>query len=173
MKFDLNTIKRGENDKIDLDFVVNLESIDYYGDVLNVIAPVSVLGSLYSIGKKIFLSCKLETDLEVHCGRCLKPFIYLLKTNIDVELTEEDEAMDEDDLDDIITYHDNMIDFDEIVKEQIISNIPMKTICNENCEGLCRVCGVDLNLEKCKCNTDDDENIDPRLAKLKELLQQD
>lgn len=172
MRFDLNTIKRGDHDKVDLNFVVNLDNIDYHGDVLKMIKPVSVMGSLYNVGTKTFLTCQLETELEVHCSRCLKPFVYQLRSNINVELIEEDEIINEDDIDDIISYNDNIIDFNEIIREQIIMNLPMKMICSEGCKGLCKNCGMDLNNEVCRCNIDHDD-VDPRLAKLKELLQQD
>ncbi|AOY77355.1 YceD family protein [Clostridium formicaceticum] len=173
LKFDLNTIKRGEHDKLNIDFTVDLDNINYYGDVLKVIRPIHVLGTIYSVGKKIFLSCNIETELEVHCGRCLKPFTHLLKNNIDVELVEEEKLEDNDDLEDIAIYRDNSIDFNEMIKEQIIMNLPMKVVCSEDCKGLCKTCGKDLNLEECKCNQDSEDNIDPRFAKLKELLQQD
>ncbi|AKL95517.1 hypothetical protein CACET_c20700 [Clostridium aceticum] len=173
LKFDLNTIKRGEHEEVHLDFTVDLDNINYYGDVLKVISPIHVLGKVYSVGKKIFLSCNLETELQVHCGRCLKPFTYLLKTNIDVELVGQEKFKEEEDLDDTIVYNDNVIDFNEVIKEQIIMNLPMKVVCSENCKGLCKTCGEDLNIEQCQCNQENEDDIDPRLAKLKELLQQD
>ncbi|SES66557.1 uncharacterized protein SAMN05660297_00154 [Natronincola peptidivorans] len=176
MKFDLNTLKREEHNKVTLDFHVNLDSINYYGDIFKVKKPVKVLGELYSVGEKIFLTCRLETELEVTCGRCLNFFLHSLKTSINVELVEEEILIQEDDSDDIIVCNDNILDFDKIIKEQITTSIPMRVLCNEACKGLCKTCGLDLNSESCQCNmknNDIDHDIDPRLAKLKELFQQD
>ncbi|SDK43719.1 YceD family protein [Natronincola ferrireducens] len=173
MKLDLYTVKIGDQDKLTFNFTVNHNPINYYGDVLKVIEPIEIIGTVYNVGNKIFLNCSIETDLEVNCGRCLKSFTYPLKTKMDVELIQEDEVQEEDYSDDIITYKDNTIDFSEIAKEQIITSIPMKVVCSKDCKGLCEACGTDLNIEPCRCNTNKDRDIDPRLAKLKELLQQD
>ena len=35
--------------------------------------------------------------------------------------------------------------------EQFILALPVKPLCREDCAGLCPVCGVNLNLEKCDC----------------------
>lgn len=173
MKFDLSTIKRGKQDKVNLDFTVNFDDINYYGDILKFVAPITVLGEIYGIEKKIYLSCNINTELEVQCARCLKPFSYFLKTNLSAELLGDSEISEEDDLDDILVYSDNIIDFEGIIRDQIMTNVPMKALCNENCKGLCKKCGKDINLESCLCNLENDDSIDPRLAKLKELLQQD
>jgi uncharacterized protein len=63
-------------------------------------------------------------------------------------------------------YSGDMIDLDEILREQIILALPMYPRCVEECRGLCPVCGVDLNKETCDCQRDE---VDPRLAVLKTL----
>ena len=58
----------------------------------------------------------------------------------------------------------DVIDLDEILREQIILALPMYPRCSPECRGLCPVCGIDLNQETCDCQRDE---IDPRLAVLK------
>ncbi|NLM04407.1 MAG: DUF177 domain-containing protein [Clostridiales bacterium] len=170
MKFDLNTIKRGEIEKADLEFTIDFDSIDYYGDILNIIKPIEVKGTIYNVGKRIFLTSNIKAELEVNCGRCLKDFIYPMTTKMNVELIEEGEINKDNDMDDIIVYEDNIIDFDIIIKEEIIANTPMKALCSDDCKGLCSTCGANLNLNTCQCNSNNYDNIDPRLEKLKQLL---
>ena len=43
-----------------------------------------------------------------------------------------------------------------------------KTLCSEDCKGLCPGCGVNLNHEACRCK----KQVDPRLAALAKLLEQ-
>ena len=50
---------------------------------------------------------------------------------------------------------------------QIYLNIPIKKLCSYECKGLCPVCGTNLNLTKCNCENQFNEN---PFAKLKELL---
>lgn len=173
MKLDLNTIKRGETEKLDLEFTVDFDSINYYGDIYNIVKPIQVQGTIYSIDKQIFLTTNIKTELEVNCGRCLNGFIYPMLTKMNVELVEAEKINEENDMDDIIVYEDNILDFDQIIKEEIIASIPMKVLCSKECKGLCTRCGENLNFKLCQCNSNDYDNIDPRLSKLKELLDKD
>ena len=42
----------------------------------------------------------------------------------------------------------------------------IKNLCSDDCKGLCFKCGVDLNVEPCRCKPE----VDPRLAALAQLL---
>jgi uncharacterized protein len=59
------------------------------------------------------------------------------------------------------------INIEDLLKEIFNINRPLKPLCSVNCKGLCPKCGVNLNEEDCNC---DNEKIDPRMGKLKELL---
>ena len=61
---------------------------------------------------------------------------------------------------------DMHFNLDPLVTEDIFLSLPTKILCSEDCKGLCPKCGVNLNLGKCSCK----KEIDPRLAALKELL---
>ena len=43
------------------------------------------------------------------------------------------------------------IPLDDDIREELILNYPQKILCQQDCQGLCLRCGVDLNSEKCKC----------------------
>ena len=47
--------------------------------------------------------------------------------------------------------------------EEFSLALPVKPLCNENCKGLCPVCGVNKNSESCSC---EGERLDPRMAAL-------
>ena len=63
-------------------------------------------------------------------------------------------------------YRDEKIDLGEVVREQLYLALPMKPLCQEDCKGLCPVCGVNRNRETCSCQQ---EWVDPRMAALAEL----
>ena len=46
----------------------------------------------------------------------------------------------------------------------------MKTVCRGDCQGLCPLCGRNLNNAQCDCNR---EKLDPRLLKLKDFFSRD
>ena len=57
-------------------------------------------------------------------------------------------------------------DLEQLMREQFYLALPMKPLCREDCQGLCVVCGANLNRATCDCKLEWD---DPRLAALKEL----
>ena len=64
---------------------------------------------------------------------------------------------------------------DSIIEQTLDFNLPHKVLCNEDCEGLCPECGANLNKETCSCSetASDEDFIDPRFAKLKDLFKND
>ena len=58
------------------------------------------------------------------------------------------------------------IDLKPVFIKEIILNIPMKTLANAHCKGLCSVCGQNLNKEIWIC----EELLDERFAILKHYL---
>ena len=59
------------------------------------------------------------------------------------------------------------LDITEIIENSIISTLPIKRLCKEDCKGLCSQCGTNKNVKECQC---DNFDVDIRLAKLRELF---
>ncbi|ADQ14979.1 YceD family protein [Halanaerobium hydrogeniformans] len=97
---------------------------------------------------------EMEVNLVLSCSRCLKNY----QTSSVIELSEEILKKDMEDLEKLF--------IDEIIVDNIILSLPIKTLCSEECNGLCPQCGQNLNEGECDCEI---ENIDPRLQKLKEF----
>ncbi len=121
---------------------------------------------------QIEVSGKINAEVEIDCSRCLKP----IKSNLDISfkvfyITEEfyttakDSELHGEDLE-ISIYDGEKIDLDELTREQILLNLPTQVFCQENCQGLCHQCGINLNLKKCNC---DNKEIDPRWQSLRQL----
>ena len=62
---------------------------------------------------------------------------------------------------------DGIVKMDEPIKQLIYLSMPMKSLCKQDCKGICPNCGVNLNDEKCQCEND---LTDPRFDELKDLL---
>jgi uncharacterized protein len=73
--------------------------------------------------------------------------------------------MESDNLQMVIT--DGTIKMDEAIKQLIYLSMPMKSLCRDDCKGICPNCGVNLNEETCQC---ENSITDPRFDKLKDLL---
>jgi len=107
----------------------------------------------------------VESRLGLECVRCLEPLA--LPITLDLEETFRlPEASPKANVPYTVSA-DGWLDLSPLLHEQGWLAIPMKPVCDPGCKGLCPQCGVNLNLESCTCES---ENIDPRLALLKELL---
>ena len=73
----------------------------------------------------------------------------------------------DEDSDDIIWVKEGKVDFDADVIEELSLELPIYHLCNEDCPGLCSVCGKKLD-GACTCKQE--KEIDPRLEIFKKLL---
>lgn len=174
VKLDIDSIRKGDQNTHCLNFTLALDVIDFYGDKIYIVSPVDVKGKLHVIDYRLYITLEIMADMQANCNRCLEPFIYHFNSNINAEIIHENLFEYEDDQidDDVIYYKDDIFDLGKLIKEHIIMNIPIKLVCDENCRGLCPKCGTKLEEDSCDCNhiRSYDNDIDPRLAKLKKLL---
>lgn len=156
-------LKNDLNKKIDLQEC--LENIEFGGNNFKFTEPVAVQGEMYVEDQIFKLRGNIKAKVELNCDRCGKSFIYEFNIPIDEGFSN---AVDTSE--DICFFSGKEIDLTDIVKENIITNIPMKILCNNNCKGLCDICGIDKNYQNCSCGH---EEYDPRfegLLKLKNNL---
>ncbi|HEX8184519.1 MAG TPA: DUF177 domain-containing protein [Blastocatellia bacterium] len=121
-------------------------------------------------GDEIRLAGHLRATVEMDCDRCLKPLTIPVDQSFDLlyvppAKTSEEKELGDDDLS-IAFYHDQAIDIDDVVREQVELALPMARLCGQECRGLCAHCGANLNEGDCLCS---EEQVDPRWSTLKEL----
>lgn len=126
----------------------------------------------HQIVQDIRLKGKLETELEVACARCLEPVDLPVQRSFDLlyrplgtdagrkELSVTDAEAE------IGYYSGEGLLLEDALREQVLLAVPLKSLCRENCKGLCPHCGKNLNEDACSC-ADDLE--DPRWGALKEI----
>jgi len=122
--------------------------------------PVRVFLTITNCGSGLLLEGMVKTALILTCSRCLEPFIHDLEIplrlefrNLDRVTRASDFEAEARDADDMNYYHeeDATIEIQLGVIETILIHHPMKPLCNENCQGLCPVCGKNLNQGSCEC----------------------
>lgn len=142
-------------------------------DVIRMLSPLKAKLRIDKVSSEILVNGSLSALVEMQCSRCLNNFTNKTDININVvyhpveELKGEDRHEIKDDELDTGFYSDEQLDISELLKEQLILSLPMKPLCSESCKGICSRCGKNLNIDSCECRQ---EEPDPRLAKLKKLL---
>jgi uncharacterized protein len=63
-------------------------------------------------------------------------------------------------------YQNGGLALEDVLREQVLLSLPVRTLCREDCKGLCPRCGQNLNSETCTCDT---IPVDPRWAVLSDL----
>ena len=74
--------------------------------------------------------------------------------------------LEDEEHDEIVLLDGTELDLDEVVTTAYVLAMDTKHLCSDDCKGLCFKCGVDLNVEPCRCKPE----VDPRLAALAQLL---
>lgn len=144
-----------------LDITLNIE---FKGEDFEISKPFGFNGTIKCFDDIISVIGNVKGSVEMQCSRCLKDFSY----NIDLDICEEFTNNSDKEDDSIILFEGDLY-LSEVIVNNVISTLPIKKLCKEDCKGLCHKCGVDLNLETCKCNND---NIDIRMAKLMDLFKE-
>ncbi len=160
MVLDLRRIVNAPGERMDFQFDLDLSNVDF-GGVFPIQNPVVVTGEVRNTAGMLTLTFEASTVLKSICDRCLAAFDqpksiqreYLLST----EPTEDDGVISLDHL---------SLDMAELSRTEFILAMDTKTLCSEDCKGICPGCGVNLNQGKCVCK----KTGDPRLAALSELL---
>ena len=142
-------------------------------DQVSLAAPPRITGRIQRSGARLTFEGQVDAELRVECDRCLKPVEVPVASIFEVDYVTADvyhaeQAAEilEEDLS-LSVFDGEVIDIDEIVREQLLLALPFQILCQENCKGLCALCGTDRNLNDCKCQQTE---IDPRWAALKEIV---
>lgn len=104
-------------------------------------------------------------QFQVACARCLDPVLTALDEKFDLLYRPlragkqgEEVAINEADTE-IGFYQGNGVELDDVIKEQVLLAMPVRSLCQQDCRGLCPHCGVNLNQGSCTRQT---QTVDPR-----------
>lgn len=152
-------------------------AIEYAPDIRQV-GPLTVKGQAELIvehrGPKEFvedirLRASYSGRFEQLCARCLEPVQRGLEGTFDlifrpvgVDNVAGEHAITEDETE-IGYYEESGLLVEDAVREQVLLTLPGRTLCREDCKGLCPHCGINRNLGTCECV---EKPVDPRLAAL-------
>ena len=125
----------------------------------------------------LLVNATFEVEAEAACARCLVD----LARKATLDLEEEcyptiDPAtgrrMFPPDESEAVLHIDTrqMLDLSDVLRQYLLTDEPLKTLCRPDCRGLCQDCGADLNVEECKCG---DSPVDPRWGALVSLFREE
>jgi DUF177 domain-containing protein len=144
------------------------EELNLQSEACSCTKPLELYWQIEKEPNSLVVSGHLEGEIGVGCARCLQT--YTLPVNIDVGyiFASEDKSFSStvpidgeielDDNDLLIKPLTKEIDLLDLVRESLILEVPIQTLCREECQGLCSRCGINLNEEECDCEQVEEEN---------------
>ena len=163
MLFDVKPILRNPAKELTFQFEMDLSDLEFSGRH-PVSRPVTVEGRVYSSADVLHLDLTARSTLDAVCDRCGKEFLQDKEVPYSCMLAEE---LQDEDNDEIVLLEEGKVDLSDLARTAFILGMDTKTLCSEDCKGLCPRCGADLNLGPCSC----EKEVDPRLAVLAKLLE--
>ena len=134
---------------------------------INHIEPFDVVLSMIGSGK-LHITFDTKCSILGQCDRCLGDVTFEVPVSVDetVEVS-EGQVVTDDDIGPYSFVDGEEIDIDELILNEILVNFPAKILCQDDCKGICPVCGKNRNTESCEC---DDTVLDPRMAQFLDVF---
>ena len=119
-------------------------------------------------GRKVKIEMESRVVLTVPCDRCLQEVAVEIPISVETEVNFNENAEERiKDLNETSYIDGYDLDVDRMVYEEILLGFPMKVLCQEDCKGICKVCGANLNQGECGC---DRTEPDPRMSVIRDIF---
>lgn len=148
---------------------LDLVDFEYLGSSFSIKHTEPFEVCLSMIGSdKLNISFSTVIDILGECNRCLSDVDFKVSISCDETLAIADgQVVADTDLGPYSFVDGEDIDIDELILSEILVNFPAKILCQDDCKGLCPVCGKNRNLVDCGC---DDTVLDPRMAQFLDVF---
>jgi uncharacterized protein len=106
----------------------------------------------------IRLKGRYSGRFEVPCARCLEPVEIPLSAEFDLifrplgaDAGSPERAITVSETE-IGYYQRDSLLLEDVLREQVLLSLPVRTLCKPDCKGLCPSCGANRNLQPCSCD---------------------
>ena len=120
----------------------------------------------------LLVTANLAIKSTVSCSRCLEEYATKASLFVEEEFlpvfdinTGRRIEFDEDQFIGRIDVN-HELDLADVLQQYVISELPMKPLCRSDCQGLCQVCGGNLNEKLCNCLYESHKLVKTTLAQL-------
>ena len=122
---------------LDIDQSIPKEGIGLSDEEVDIRSLLNVRAHVEKAGNFIVADTHITAEFGYFCARCLEALSSTQERSykFDFELSSD------------IEY----VDLGEEIRQEIILANPARVLCRKECKGICPNCGVNLNVEKCKC----------------------
>ncbi len=168
MIIDISNVVKSINKEVSEEVSIELSSFESrLGDFPILQKSPVVLSIANQENAAVFIRGSVDVTLSIPCGRCLEEVPTQICFDIDKKLTIQDSILVDDEMEETDYLIGFELDVDKLVYAEILVNWPMRVLCKEDCEGICKVCGANLNKGDCGCQRTE---LDPRMAAIQDIF---
>ncbi len=165
MQIDLSKLFEREHSEKELKCPLETDVVTFGGETYDFVNKSEVeLKLTHTSRQHITVAGHSAFRLRMCCSRCLEPVLVPFNLELTAELDMNHPADSEDELPYVSGYS---LDVDLLVLDELFVNMPISVLCSEDCKGLCRGCGKNLNHGPCDC---DNTVLDPRMARILDIF---
>ena len=140
-------------------------------------------GPLHAVGEVELVSLALgeirvigsyKVAINADCDRCLDPAEFPIEKKFDLfyhpessQTTAGETHLVEGETE-ISFYEGDGLELNDVLREQVLLDLPMQRVCKPDCKGVCPYCGQNRNTTGCSCQA---APVDDRWSALKRLTQ--
>jgi uncharacterized protein len=142
---------------------------------LQLVGPIHISVRLLRTQRGVLVTADVQQTVRLQCVRCLTNVERTIPLHIEEEFfpsidmgtglpmhySAEDGVAEE-----VMIDEHHILDLTEVVRQELLVNLPARVLCKPDCAGLCPICGNDRNVQPCTC---EEEQTDPRWAALAAL----
>lgn len=101
------------------------------------VSPIMASARATTGGDSLLVKAQVKGQMKLACARCLEEFESPIHKELDLQYKIASE---------------NFIDITDDIRQELMLDLPLKSLCREDCKGLCPICGQNLNEGPCKCS---------------------
>lgn len=167
MKFDLNRLLDGAEDSQTVTGSVDLSRYAAGGET-PFRTPVRLTATAGNRVGVVSLDCEYRYTLALRCDRCLAPVDKEVTLTVPHTVVRSLQSGSAGEDEEYLVAPDGLVELDQVTANDLIPELPTRTLCREDCKGLCPICGCDRNITQCGC---EEQRADPRLAVLDKFFE--
>ena len=119
------------------------------------VEPLTVTGEIYRTGTDVHFHGVLKGLLSGACARCLEDSRVGVERDFAFVIEQVRAEADAEDDSGLGHYRGDEVDLGPLVCDEALLGLDSTALCDPECRGLCAGCGSNLNLEACRCKTED------------------
>ena len=162
MKLDLREIIEVPGSSVSFACELETETV-MFPHIREYITPPRASGVVKNSAGLLTLEGTLTARLTQVCDRCLEEFT--ADKTVPLSAVLADSPQDAESAE-VFPLSGDELDLSDVLEALFVLEMDSKSLCREDCLGLCPDCGANLNEGDCSCG----KKIDPRLAVLGQLL---